>query len=239
VLGSRFLATCVAASALVFGYDVAAQRPTPSVRGYVTVATGYWEHGLSQSEDPSVALGIDYDQPAGFFVGARATSVGFAIEYSYSQPRDVQVNAYAGFHRRRGDWSWTVGLGRYAFPGTAIDYDYTTFDAGVGYRDRLFYSVSWSNEYYRVFGSSLDQQVDVTFPLRGNFELAAGVGRFEISDRPVRIDYYNVGVSKLVGRVALDLRYYGSDYPQLSVLGDPAADPLVLSVSVQLRKRTR
>ncbi len=239
MLGSRLLATCAAASALAFGYDLAAQRPTPSVRGYVTVASGYWEHGLSQSEDPSLALGIDYDRPGGFYVGARATSVGFEREYSYSQPRDVELNAYAGLHRRRGDWSWTVGLGRYAFPGTAIDYDYTTLDAGFGYRDRVFYSVSWSNEYYAIFDSSLSQQIDVTFPLRGNFELAAGVGRFEISGRPVRIDHYNVGVSKLVGRVALDLRYYGSDYPELSYLGDPDAEHLVLSVSVELRKRAR
>jgi len=216
-----------------------AQRPTASVNGYVTLASGYWEHGLSQNDGASLQLGVDYQHPSGFFVGARAASVDFALEYSYAQRRDVEANVYGGFHRRREDWTWTVGLGRYAYPGTAIDYDYTTLDASVGYRDRVFYTVSASDEYYGVFRSSLSQAVDATFPLRGNLELAVGVGRFGVSGETWRISHWNLGVSKLVGPVALDLRYYDSNYDELHYLGDPAADHWVLSASYELRRRPR
>ncbi len=51
------------------------------------------------------------------------------------------------------------------------------------------------------------------------------------------VTYWNVGVSKLVRRVAFDLRYYDSDYPGLSYFGDPDANHFVLSLSYALGSR--
>ena len=37
-----------------------AQDPESELGGYVTLSTGYWKHGLSQIDGPSLQLGIDY-----------------------------------------------------------------------------------------------------------------------------------------------------------------------------------
>jgi hypothetical protein len=49
--------------------------------------------------------------------------------------------------------------------------------------------------------------------------------------------HWNVGISKIARRVALDLRYYDNDYDLLSPLGDGASNQLVLSVSYAFRRR--
>jgi uncharacterized protein (TIGR02001 family) len=213
----------------------AAQTRSPSLSGYVTVASGYWKHGLAQTDGTSTQLGIDYQHHTGFFAGGWAANVDFAREYSYEQARDVEANAYVGYHRRRDDWSFTLALGLYAYPGTAIDYDYDELSATFGYRDRVFYTAASSGDYYALGGRSLDQQVSAAFPLRANLEITGGVGRFSVSGAQNDGTYWNVGVSKLFGPVALDLRYYDSTYSAVSYFGDPTANHYVVSFSYELR----
>ena len=83
----------------------------------------------------------------------------------------------------------------------------------------------------------LNQEVSFTYPLRGNLEVGGGVGKFSIANNVLDVTYWNVGVSKLVGRVALDMRYYDSNYPWLAYWGDPNANHFVLSVSYALGGR--
>ena len=155
-----------------------------------------------------------------------------------SKRRDVETSAYVGYHRRREQWSWTASLGRYFYPG-ADGYDYDEVSASVGFRDRVFYTASYNDEYYARGASALNQEVSVAFPLPGDIEIGGAVGYFDVSGGP-KITHWNVGVSKLVGRMALDLRYYDGNYEWRNYLGDPDADNYVLSVSYALRgKRTR
>ncbi len=227
-------------AALLAGAHVAgAQSSTRGVTGYVTLASGYWKHGLSQNDGPTLQLGVDYEHPTGLFVGGSATNVEFEREYSAYQPRSVEASAYLGYHRRYEQWSWTASLGAYAYPGTAIDYDYRALNGSVGFRDRVFYTVSYSDSYYARDRSAVDQEVSFAWPLRGQVEIGGGVGRFSLAGTGLDIAYWNLGASKLVGRVAFDLRYYDGDYDYLSYFGDPDANRYVLSVSYALRRNRR
>ena len=119
----RSIATAIGLTCVTV-QPAAAQNPAPSLNGYVTVSNAYWDRGLAQNDGATLEAGIDYERPSGFFVGAHAANLDFAVEYSHAKPRDLEIGAYVGYHRRRPNWSWTATLGRYAYPGAAIDYDY-------------------------------------------------------------------------------------------------------------------
>jgi len=219
--------------ALVAAGGVHAQDPVSGLSGYLTLGSGYWKHGLSQTDGPSLQLGIDYQHYTGFFAYARALNVDYPQDLPYER-RDVETSAYVGYHDRGDRWSWTASVGRYFYPGSD-GYDYGEWSASVGYRDRIFYTASYNDEYYARGGSALNQEVSVAFPLPANFEIGGAVGYFDIAAGPT-ITHWNVGASKLVGRVAIDLRYYDGNYDWRNYLGDPTAENFVLSVSYVVKR---
>ena len=117
-------------------------------------------------------------------------------------------------------------------------YDYDEWSASVGFRDRVFYTASYNDEYYARGSSALNQEVSVAFPLPGNFEIGGAVGYFDITAGS-KITHWNVGASKLVGRMAIDLRYYDGNYDWSNYLGDSYAQNYVLSVSYALKRKQR
>lgn len=224
-------AACVAAPLAL------AQDAGPNLNGYASLSTAYWKRGFSQNNHASAQVGIDFEHHTGFYVGAWAASVDFAREYSAAEPRDIEADIYFGFNKRHEQWSWNVGLGHYLYPGTAVNYDYNEVSATFGFRDRLFYTAAYSDSYYGVWRASLNQEVSFAYPLRGNIEIGGGIGKFSISNNVLDVTYWNAGVSKLIRRVAVDVRYYSSDYPRVAYWGDPDANHLVLSVSYALGGR--
>jgi uncharacterized protein (TIGR02001 family) len=227
---SSWLAAVVA---LASGGVARAQDPVSELSGYLTLSSGYWKHGLSQSDGASLQLSLDYQHYTGFFAYARAMNV----DYPQNLPgytRDVEVSAYVGYHGRGDRWSWTVSGGRYVYPDTDY-YDYDEWSASVGFRDRVFYTASYNPEYYVRGESALNQEVSVAFPLPGNFEVGGAVGYFDVGGG-TQISHWNVGASKLVKRMAIDLRYYDGNYESRNYLGDPEATNFVLSVSYALRR---
>ena len=221
------------AIALALAGVARAQDTASTLNGYLTLSSGYWKHGLSHSDGASLQLGVDYQHYTGFFAYVRAMNVDYPQNLPY-QSRDVEASAYVGFHERHERWSWTVSAGRYLYPGTD-GYDYGEWSASVGFRDRLFYTASYVDEYYARNDSALNQEVAVAFPLPKNFEIGGAVGYFAIAGGP-EIRHWNVGASKLVGRMAIDLRYYDGNYDWRSYLGDPDAPHYVLSLSYALKR---
>jgi uncharacterized protein (TIGR02001 family) len=213
-----------------------AQEPVSNVNGYVTLGSGYWKHGLAQSDGPSLQLGIDYQHYTGFFAYARAQNVDYPQNYP-GETRHVEASAYLGYHDRHENWSWTASYGRYVSP-RAASYNYDEVSATFGFRDRVFYTASYNDEYYVRSTSALNQEVSVVFPLRGDVEVGGALGLFDVTGGP-RITHWNVGASKLIGALALDLRYYNGNYEWRNYLGDPYADRYVLSVSYALRGKRR
>ena len=226
--------TCAACAAAPLAL---AQEAGPNIKGYATLSTANWKHGFAQNKGPSAQLGIDYEHYTGFYAGGWAANVDFAQEYSQAEPRHIEADVYAGFSKRHEQWSWNAGLSHYLYPGTAVSYDYNEVSATFGFRDRVFYTAAYSDAYYGLWRASLNQEVSFTYPLRGNLEIGGGVGKFSVANNVLDVTYWNAGVSKLVGRVALDMRYYDSNYPWLALWGDPNANHFVLSVSYALGGR--
>jgi uncharacterized protein (TIGR02001 family) len=215
-----------------------AQSPVSDLNGYVTLGTGYWKHGLAQTDGASLQLGIDYQHHTGLFAYARAMNVDYPGDYGY-RPRDVEASVYVGYHDRRASWSWTVSVGRYLYPDTGSIYDYDERSASVGFRDRVFYTVSYDDEYYGSSRSALNQDVAVLYPLRGDVEIGGSIGNFDV-EGGAKITHWNFGVSKLFRRLAVDLRYYDGNYDRPGYLGDPDDNHYVVSLSYALRgKRSR
>jgi uncharacterized protein (TIGR02001 family) len=231
------LARCFAiVVALVSTCAAPAQDAESELGGYVTLSSGYWKHGLSQSDGATLQLGVDYQHYTGFFAYARAVNVEYPQNLP-GQTRDVEVSSYVGYHDRGDRWSWTVSAGRYVYPDAA-DYNYDEWSASVGFRDRIFYTASYNDEYYARRTSALNQEVSFAVPLPANFEVGGAVGYFDIS-AGAKITHWNVGASKLLGRMAIDLRYYDGNYYYRNYLGDPSAQNYVLSVTSALKRKHR
>jgi uncharacterized protein (TIGR02001 family) len=226
----------IAVVALVVAGAAQAQDTVSGLGAYFTLSSGYWRHGLSHSDGASLQLGLDYQHYSGFFAYARAMNV----DYPQNLPgytRDIEASAYVGYHDRGDRLSWTVSAGRYVYPGTQ-GYDYDEWSGSVGFRDRVFYTASYNPEYYVRGAAALNQEVSVAFPLPGNFEVGGAIGYFDVdADDGPQITHWNVGASKLVGRMAIDLRYYDGDYAYRNYLGDPQAQNYVVSVSYALKRQ--
>lgn len=230
VVSSSFLIACVACAA------ASAQDGTPSLNGYVTLANGYWNRGLSQNDGLSLQLGVDYQQSRGWFVGGWAANIDYASDKNWAKPREIESEVYGGYHRRNEDWSWTVMLGRYYYPDVAISYDWNELSATVGFKDRVYYTAAYTDHYYGVLRSALNQELTFALPLRGDFEIGGTLGYFDVAADRAAYTHWNLGVSKVVRRVVIDLRYYTSNYDYADWLGDPTSR-YVLSVSYVLRGR--
>jgi uncharacterized protein (TIGR02001 family) len=231
-VGSRGVAPWIVVVALATAGPASAQDTRSAFSGYVTLGSGYWRYGLAHTDGASLQLAVDYQHYTGFFAYARVMNVAYPQNLPYQQ-RDIETSAYVGYHDRGERWSWTVSGGRYWYPG-ADDYDYDEWSASVGFRDRVFYTASYNAEFYSGT-AALNQEVAVAFPLPRDFELGGAVGYFDIGGGP-QITHWNVGASKLVGPMALDLRYYDGNYATRGYLGDPAADQYVLSFSYALKR---
>lgn len=228
----------VAVWALAQAGVVAAQSLAPDLNGYVTLGSGYWKNGLAKNNGVSLQLGIDWQHPSGFFTYAHATNLDLPhAPNAYAATPDVEASVYVGYHARREPWSWTVSGGRYFYTDTEGRYDYDEVSASVGFRDRVFYTASYTPDYYSRSRAALNQEVSVAFPLRGDLEIGGAVGRFALADGGWAVTHWNFGVSKLVRRIAIDLRYYDGDFDWRAYLGDPHTNHYVLSVSYALRGR--
>lgn len=235
-LSVRIWAACAAltVTAAAFG-----QAAAPEVNVYLTVATGYWDRGLSHNPAGAVLqAGAEYRHSSGLFAGGSVVDVDYATTAS-SRRRELQVDAYVGYHRRNAVWSWTVALGRYLYPDSDSGYDYNELAASVGFRDRLFFTTSYSSDFYSLRRPAWNSELALTVPLPADFEVSAAVGRFDLDQRyAIEYTHWNAGVSRVVRRVAIDARYYRSNYYAATPLGDPANE-YVLSVSYAFRVSRR
>ena len=228
---ARVAPSFVAVAILAWAGAAHAQSSLSGVSGYFTLGSGYFRHGIAQTDGASLQLGVDYQHYTGFFAYARALNVDYA-QLSFYRQRSVETSAYVGYHDRGERWSWTVSGGRYWYTESG-GYDYDEWSASVGFRDRVFYSASYGDGYYG--SSALNQEVAVAYPLPGNFEIGGALGYLDVSGGP-DITHFNLGASKLIGRIAIDLRYYDGDYDGRYYFGDPDAEHYVLSLSYALKR---
>jgi uncharacterized protein (TIGR02001 family) len=230
-------ALLIATTALARPESAAGQGAAPGLDGYLTLGTGYWNRGLSQNDDGlSLQLGVDYQHRTGFFVGGELADVDYAAEDPRNEPRELEMDTYLGFHRRNTEWSWTLTLARYLYPDSTTRFDYSEISASVGFRDRIFFRTSYTDDFLSLRRSALNSELTMALPLAWNLELSAALGRFDVDVTSTsEYTHWNVGLSKVARRVVLDLRYYDNSYELVTPLGDPASNRFVLSVSYAFR----
>lgn len=210
-----------------------AQDRAPGVTAYVTVANDYRQRGLSQLDSGvSWQFGVDYEHTSGFFAGGLAANVEYVVEETFPEQRNYFVDYYAGYAWGRRDWRFNVALGRYVFPDASVDYDYNEVTFSTTFRKRFSYVAGYTDRLYSRPYSAWYHELGFAQPLRFDLELSAALGRFN-ADIPAYRNYthWNVGLSKVIRRVALDLRFFETTAERASLLGDPAGDAWVLSVS--------
>lgn len=226
VLGAALLlaATCPAAFA---------QGGIPKLNGYVTLANDYRDRGLSQlASGVSLQLGLDYQHDTGFFVGGFAANVDYAVEAGRKRPRESLFDYYVGYAHRERRWSYEISVARYLYPDISFSYDYTMLAFGVSFKNRISYTASFVDELLGLPYRGRYQELAVTQPLDWGLELGFTLGDLT-ADEIARggYTYWNVGLSRAIGKIGLDLRYHEAGLEGASLLGDPDGSRWVLSVT--------
>jgi uncharacterized protein (TIGR02001 family) len=234
-LAGRALRTVVLAG-LVSLVAVSASRAQPqpdALHGFVTLSSNYVLNGLTQTYDgPSARVSLDFEHESGFFAGGSLANVGYEAEEQFRTPRDTQINVYAGYVWRRDQWMTNLTLSRYRYPGIERDYDYTQATANVSFRERYFIAVSRASEFLSIYDNADIYRAGVALPWLGGLEVGVNAGRLKSRGfLDASYTFWDVGLSRPLGRFALDLRYHDNTYEQSSLLGNDARDLWVLSAS--------
>ncbi len=212
------------------------QGADSSFSSYLTISTDYPHRGMSQTnESAALQAGVDFQHRSGFFVGAWISNVEYVVEVFRVEPRDIELDTYVGYNWQTSDWSFTATLVRYTYPGASFSYDYTELGGSVGFQERFFYTVSYTDSLLAQDASAMNHELGIELPLPWSTEFGASVGRFDSDDvRAGDYDHWNLGISKRVRSVSLDLRYYDTDNTLVSHLGTPLHESWVLSLSYTL-----
>jgi uncharacterized protein (TIGR02001 family) len=209
-----------------------AQGRVPALDAYLTLANDHRSRGLSVLESGmSWQIGFDYEFRSGFFAGANAANLELAAETGRADRRERALDYYAGYGWGERAWEFNVALGRYTYPGYALDYDYTELRFAAMFMQRLFYNVSYVENMLSSPYSAWHHEVGLAHPLRGDLEFSAAVGRFDGDGALGGYTHWNAGLSKVIRRFGMDLRYYDAGLDSPSYLGSPRGDRWVLSVS--------
>ena len=188
----------------------AAQTGRENLHVALIVATDYRHYGLSQTDsDGAFRVSLDYEHDAGFFAGGFIANVEHAYEYRRRQPRELQVDLYGGYVWRNDAWTSSIALSRYLYPDSVPGYDYTQLIVAADFRERLFLTAAYSDDHLSWGSASYHYEIGAAWPLVWNLELGMNLGRFRAPDFVEgEFTHWDVGLSRVFGRVGLDLRYH-------------------------------
>lgn len=204
--------------------------PLDVVSGYLTAASEYRHRGLSESRGrASLQLGADFQHRSGFFAGVWAAQIEAYAEDEHDVSSRYKAAYYAGYMRRVSSWTFTASTIRYAYPGLAYDYDEQT--AAVGFRDRLFATVSYIDDLFSL-GHAWHGEIGFALPLPMHIELGAAIGRVDASNPMLDYTHWNVGFSRtFLRRVGVDIRRYGTSRYYSNAVATTHGDEWVASAS--------
>jgi uncharacterized protein (TIGR02001 family) len=202
---------------------------------YAALTSDYVNRGVSNSDGHAAAqLGFDVSTEVGLFVGVWASTTDITTG---GRHRPREVNYYIGYSQHfDNDWSTSVSINRYAYPGATgdVDYDYTELATVISVNNRLWFEVNYTDSFYGHGESAYNLEVLASWPLPASLSLAAGIGYFDVSNLAgSAYTYWQIGVSRPLGWVTADLRYHDtSNVPPLIGSTDLADARLVLTFSV-------
>ena len=221
---------------LVACCDAFGQTSTDPLRASVSLASDTVHNGVLQTTSgPAVRLAFDYQHDSGFFGGGSLANVEYLFETGFEKSRDIQQTLYAGYVWRNSQWTSAVTVSRYLFPDIERNYDYTQASVSVSYRDRFFVTASHSQDYLDVYEQMKQIRVGVALPWIWNLEFGLNAGRLEYAGRfATEYSHWDIGLSRPVGRFALDLRFHDSTADRISLGGNPTQNEWVFSMTYAL-----
>jgi uncharacterized protein (TIGR02001 family) len=224
---------------LLTACDAGAQASRDDVRLSLTLGSDYYAYGLSQANGgPSWRVAADYEHNSGFFAGGFVANVDHAYESRRLRPREQQVNYYAGFQTRGRNWSGNVALSQYEYPDIQINYDYRRINVGTAFRDRYFFNAAYSDDWLGIGKNGYQFEFGYTRPIAWNLEFGASIGRVNVDEfLGGTFNHWDAGLSKIVERFAIDLRYHSSSLTRATLLGDPNVSQWALSVAYAIAPR--
>jgi uncharacterized protein (TIGR02001 family) len=186
--------------------------------GSLVATSDYVFRGISQTSGGAALQGdLHYRWTAGAFAGVWASSIDLPVP----GVGHTEINLYAGWAwAPTPDWSTRLSYVRYLYPDASQDvhYDYGELSGTVGFRDRVFATVSWSPDRARPAyytggrGRAWSYELALRQPLWRWFGAAAGVGHYDLSD-VYGVNYWawNATLTATAGRFEVDLARFGSD----------------------------
>ena len=225
-----FLGVCLTNAAPVF-----AEIGSENFSAYATLTSDYRFRGISQSaRNPAIQGGVDFQHGNGIFAGVWASTIDFTTEAVRSNPRDIEINYYLGFNKRfASDWEAVLSVVRYAYPDTSFNYDYTELLAGIRFRDRVGLTVAHAEKVLGHDAPATDFEIDFVHPLGHGLETAATAGYYDIGGAfGQSYAYWNLGLSKGLGRITADVRYHDTSSKARRIFGNDATrDAVVVSLT--------
>jgi uncharacterized protein (TIGR02001 family) len=183
--------------------------------GSLGITSDYFVRGISRTHDQAaLQFDLHYLNDSGFVAGLFASNT----EIEPGQPRDVELDAFAGFAWTAGsDWHGKVLASHYAYPwnraGSAYDYDELEVDAA--FQGWVNVTLTYSpNAPLFVFGRGLigvtsnSAELNVQRPVLQKLSATAGAG-YAYFEGPERAGYayWSVGASYDLAPVSLTLSY--------------------------------
>ena len=192
---------------IIFSADIFAA----DLNGYLALTTDYVFRGVTYSDgDPAAQVGGDVSFESGFYAGAWASTID--ISNGPARQRDVEVTYYAGYAAELDrDWSLGLNFVAYTYPGATgfVDYDYEEWSVAANYADRAWLEYSYSDDLYNAGSTTHNVDFYAEWPLAGDFIVGGGAGYYDVSNLAGDgYAYWQLGLSKGLGRFALDLRYH-------------------------------
>jgi uncharacterized protein (TIGR02001 family) len=127
------------------------------------------------------------------------------------------------------DWDVSLRYTHYFYPNDPrpLSYDYDELMASVGFRSRLYATVSWSpdaSRYSKTMAakdrSAVSYELAAVQPLARHLSLAGGLGYYDLS---TLFDhgywYYNASLTYSLDPVALSVAYIGTDHQARELFG--------------------
>ena len=158
----------------------------------VSVTSDYRFRGISQSRlDPALQGGVDYALPAGFYVGAWASTIRWIKDAGKINNVDtgnanVELDIYGGYKGEiRKDFSYDVGLLQYLYPGEHLSNIANTHNPNtLELYGALTYgpaTVKYSHALTRLFGTASSKgsgylEAAATFDVGGGVSLTPHIG---------------------------------------------------------------
>jgi len=200
--------------------------------GSLGLTSDYLVRGVSRTNDQAaLQLDLHYVNASGLVAGLFASNT----EIVPGEPRDIEVDAFAGFAWAAGsDWHGRILASHYAYPwnraGSGYNYDELGVDAA--FQDWVNVALTYSpNAPLYVFGRGLigvtskSAEVNLQRPVLHKLSAMAGIG-YAYYDGPERggYAYWSIGASYDLAPVSLVLSYVDTTAGAKTLFYNVAAD---------------